>query len=317
MSHTAGSLYSENLCSGSAQFCTYSSAHSPPSGTQSYPPVSSSQPGGQPVLPPSSSQPYPLHYGSQYHVPPPLQPNYNTGTKCPQYIQQPYSGMHPTHSHSAPLNNADISLPNYLSPLNCDDEEMDFSFNDQLHPTPSPLPPSSPSPSITPPPQTEFTLPPALQVSHHDSCAAFGMSDPKVFKVQACIGCISIIGKPRQVKEQWLYIKGQVNRLNEEIKNAQLDMITWKELQNKCYMAKYNLTHQVNEHKFLKAKYIDNHIEAATTHKCGLEAKDSGIHLHEAETKMHDALAHAHAEERTTLDLKIKYAHLTSSSSRS
>jgi len=105
--------------------------------------------------------------------------------------------------------------------------------------------------------------------------------------------------------------------LNAEIENVQSDKISREELKNKRYMVKYNLARQVNEHKFLKHECTDDYAEAAAAHICGLEAKNSEIHLREAEAKMHNALVHAHKEEATTLHLKIEYARLQGSSSGS
>ncbi|KAG1822878.1 uncharacterized protein BJ212DRAFT_1477287 [Suillus subaureus] len=105
--------------------------------------------------------------------------------------------------------------------------------------------------------------------------------------------------------------------INEEIENTQSDVITEEELRSECYMAKYHLTEQVNQHRFLKAERAIDHAEAAAAHKRAPEAKDSEIRLCEAETKVHNALARAHAEEAVTLRLKIEYARLTSSSSGS
>jgi len=103
--------------------------------------------------------------------------------------------------------------------------------------------------------------------------------------------------------------------LNAEIENVQSDKISWEELKNEHYMVKYNFTQQVNEHKFLKHECADDCAEAAAAHICGMEAKNSAIYLHKAEAKMHNALAHAHKEEATTLHLKIKYVRLQGSSS--
>jgi len=105
--------------------------------------------------------------------------------------------------------------------------------------------------------------------------------------------------------------------LNAKIENMQSDKISWEELKNERYMVKYNLAWQVNEHKFLKHERVDDYAEAAAVHICGLEAKNSEIRLCEAEAKMHNALAHAHKEEATTLRLKIEYARLQGSSSGS
>lgn len=49
----------------------------------------------------------------------------------------------------------------------------------------------------------------------------------------------------------------------------------------------------------------------AWNHQYVQEAKDAKIHLHEAEMRVYDALAHVHAEEVTALCLKIEYLHLT------
>ncbi|KAG2366479.1 hypothetical protein BDR07DRAFT_1480160 [Suillus spraguei] len=73
----------------------------------------------------------------------------------------------------------------------------------------------------------------------------------------------------------------------------------------------------INEHKFLKTERADDQAKAAVVHQCALEMRDSEIHLREAETKMHDALAHAHSEEAELLHLKIEYTRLTSSGSGS
>lgn len=76
-----------------------------------------------------------------------------------------------------------------------------------------------------------------------------------------------------------------------------------KELKNDHYMAKLNLTRQENEHQFLHAERMDEHMDAATVHQCSQEAKD-------AETKMHELSVRVHAEEAALLHLKIKYCQL-------
>lgn len=87
-----------------------------------------------------------------------------------------------------------------------------------------------------------------------------------------------------------------------------------EELKNERYMLKYNLARQVSEHRFLKTEHADECVEAAAAHQRSLEGKASEIRLCEAEAKMHDALAHAHAEEATMLRLKIELARLTNPS---
>jgi hypothetical protein len=127
----------------------------------------------------------------------------------------------------------------------------------------------------------------------------------------------SATGKQRQGKKQHSSIQDTVEKLNDEIESVQSERVMREELKNERYMFKYNIIHQANKHKFLQAERVETHAEAATAHKCSLEAKDTEIHLREAETKIHDALAHAHAEEAATLRLKIEYARLMGSSSGS
>ncbi|KAG2056259.1 hypothetical protein BDR06DRAFT_1006363, partial [Suillus hirtellus] len=218
-----------------------------------------------------------------------------------------------------------------------------------------PLPASTPSPPITPPPtQSDFVLPRTSQTSVRDSRASFGVSgagakDPKrrtstgslkltsrrssgsarskpasassapvvmSTSMMSPVGSSSA-GKQKQAKKQCLDIQSRVDVLNNEIEKVQSDRITREELKNERYMAKYNLARQANEHKYLKNEHADDYVEAAAAHKRSLEAKASEIRLREAEAKMHDALAHAHAEEATTLRLKIEYARIMGSNSGS
>ncbi|KAG1883067.1 hypothetical protein F4604DRAFT_1920960 [Suillus subluteus] len=198
---------------------------------------------------------------------------------------------------------------------------------------------SSPSPL----PKSSFVLPPKSQMSHHNSHAAFnqrkstvrcssagspkpsssGSLQSKAASMLLTPGSMSQTlqlpsskGKGRQVKKAWSDLQGDLDQLNDEIKSIQLDRVIREELKNKRYMAKYNFTHQVNEHNFLHDEHMHNDQEAAAAHQHSQEAKDSEIVcLCEAETKMHAALASAHAEEAATLCLKIEYCHLTNSSS--
>jgi hypothetical protein len=128
---------------------------------------------------------------------------------------------------------------------------------------------------------------------------------------------VSLLSTGKQKKKQRSDVQSRVDMLNAEIENVQSDKISREELKNECYMVKYNLAQQVNEHKFLKHKHADDYTEAAAAHIHGLEAKNSEIRLCEAEAKMHNALVHAHKEEATTLCLKIEYARLQGSSSGS
>jgi len=118
-------------------------------------------------------------------------------------------------------------------------------------------------------------------------------------------------GKKRQVKKQRSDLQSQVSAFNDEIENALSDRVTREELRNEHYMAKYNLACQLNEHKYLKAECVDDHVEATAAHQRALATKDSEIRLREAEMKMHDALAHVHMEEGITMRLKIEYLRLT------
>ncbi|KAG1855030.1 hypothetical protein C8R48DRAFT_776435 [Suillus tomentosus] len=199
---------------------------------------------------------------------------------------------------------------------------------------------ASPSSSCSPlPKSSSFVLPPKSQTSLHDSRAAFGKrvsrtsrtsaNSPKpsssgssllktTMSAPASTSQTSQLpsskGKGRQVKWVRSDLQGDLNRLNDEIGSVQSDRITWGELKNERYMAKYNLARQVDEHKFLREERVHCDKEAVATHQCSQEAKDTEIHLREAEAKMHAALAHAHAEEARALQLKIEYQHLMSGS---
>ncbi|KAG2053297.1 hypothetical protein BDR06DRAFT_1053163 [Suillus hirtellus] len=199
---------------------------------------------------------------------------------------------------------------------------------------------ASPSSSHSPlPKSSSFVLPLKLQTSLHDSHAAFGKrvsrtswtsaNSPKpsssgsslsktTMSAPASTSQMSQLpsskGKGRQVKWVWSDLQGDLNQLNDEIGSIQSDWITQGELKNEHYMVKYNLTHQVNEHKFLHEEHVHCDKEAVATHQRSQEAKDMEIHLCEAEAKMHAALAHAHAEEARALQLKIEYQHLMSGS---
>lgn len=102
--------------------------------------------------------------------------------------------------------------------------------------------------------------------------------------------------------------------LTDGIKRAQSDRVVCEELKNECYMAKFNFARQMEEHRFLCEERAYKHTEANVIHQCAQEIKNSEIRLREAETKMHDTLVHAHAEEAATLCLKIKFAHLSQGS---
>ncbi|KAG2153826.1 hypothetical protein DEU56DRAFT_907307 [Suillus clintonianus] len=124
-------------------------------------------------------------------------------------------------------------------------------------------------------------------------------------------------GKQRRVKKQQFDIQSQVDTYNDEIEKALSDRVSRDELKNEQYMVKYNLARQLNEHKYLEAECTGGYAEAAVAHQRSQEAKDAEIRLCEAEIKVHDTLANAHAEEAAMLRLKIELAHLTSSNSGS
>ncbi|KIK32712.1 hypothetical protein CY34DRAFT_110879 [Suillus luteus UH-Slu-Lm8-n1] len=391
ISRTAGSSYSESLCSGSAQFGAQpdpisadttsaqspSGPYPPPYSGQSYPPPS----GGSPYLPaadqsypspvagqlysPHTRGPYPSPAGGHHYFP---QPSGNPYLDC---VPQPPQPLLPHTSNSLLDDDDDDDMSYFFDLRNDDEERMDFS--DIRPPTPPaqhdyrnerdvtildsppkskraaskrPLLPSSPSPPITPPPPSGFVLPHASKTSHRDSRASFGdpgrrtsmaslklvsrcssgssrskpasvSSAPASTAATSPANSASATGKQRQGKKQRSSIQDTVEKLNNEIESVQSERVTWEELKNERYMFKYNIIRQANEHKFLQAERVETHAEAAAAHKRSLEAKDTEIRLREAETKMHDALALAHAEEAETLHLKIEYARLTGSSSGS
>ncbi|KAG1720151.1 hypothetical protein EDB19DRAFT_1918180 [Suillus lakei] len=177
-----------------------------------------------------------------------------------------------------------------------------------------PRPPSSPSPPLTPPPRTKFKLPEKLQMTLHNSRAAFGMPDP-MRRTSGVVMSMSPTSQPagsnnakgRPSKKACSDILSQVDAITDEIgsiRSERLDKVSRKELKNDCYMVKLNLTQQENEHWFLQAERQDECMDAATVHQCSQEAKDAEIRLHEAE-------ARAHAEEAALLRLKIEYRQLT------
>jgi hypothetical protein len=98
--------------------------------------------------------------------------------------------------------------------------------------------------------------------------------------------------------------------LTDGIESTQSDRVAREELKNEHYMAKFNFARQMEEHRFLCEERAYERTEANVIHQRAQELKDSEIHLHEAETKMHDTLAHVHAEEAATLRLKIEFARL-------
>ncbi|KAG0699943.1 hypothetical protein DFH29DRAFT_1001594 [Suillus ampliporus] len=208
--------------------------------------------------------------------------------------------------------------------------------------------PLSPSPPITPPPQSKFVLPRASQTSHRDGRASFNAADPKRRTSAGSLkpvsrrssgssqskpasvslsGLVSTsmtspansvsAGKQRRVKKQRSDIQSQVDACNDDVERALSDRFSWEELKNKRHMAKYNLAHQLNKHKYLESERTGNYAEAAVAHQRSQESKDSDIRLREAEIKAHDALWNAHAEEVATVRLKIELALITSSNSRS
>ncbi|KAG1849744.1 hypothetical protein F4604DRAFT_1934772 [Suillus subluteus] len=199
----------------------------------------------------------------------------------------------------------------------------------------------SPSPSPSPPPKS-FVLPPKSDTSHHNSRAAFdrrvsatrrpsagsprpsssGSSWSKTASMSSVPASTSQTsqlppskGKGRQTEKPRSDLQDGLDRLNDEMESIQSDQIVREELKNERHMAKYNFARQVNEHKFLREERVNIDKEAAAAHQCSQEAKDSEIHLHEAEAKIHVALANVHAEEAATLRLKIELCRLMSGSS--
>ncbi|KAG2072375.1 hypothetical protein BDR04DRAFT_1116985 [Suillus decipiens] len=246
--------------------------------THPLPPSSHPQPTGTHSYPPYDAHP-PLHDSSnQYYVPPP-QPNYSTGPERPQYHVLPPQAHYPP-GLECPQYHVLQSQPNYPGP-ECPQYTQCPHFR-SLRSKPASIASASSAPVST---------------------SMMSPSNP------------SSGGKARQVMKQQLDIQSQVDKLNDKIESIQSEKIMWDQLRNERYMAKYNLAHQVNEHKFLKTKHTDNHAEAAILHQCALEMRDSEICLCKAETKMHDVLAHAHKEEAEMLHLKIEYTRLTGSGS--
>ncbi|KAG1838499.1 hypothetical protein F4604DRAFT_1941315 [Suillus subluteus] len=310
----------------------------PSSGAQPYPPPGHHYHGGQPAGNQFFDSPLDNDDDSDINMPDYLSPlNYDDGGMDFSFSDIPRPTPPPQHDYR---NERNVTI-------------LDSPPNSRRAASKRPLPPSSPSPPITPPPaQSEFVLPRTSQASFRDSRASFGMSDLKDPKRRTSTGSLkptsrrssgssqskpasvssapmststpmtspansSSTGKQKQAKKPRSDIQSRVELLNDEIENAQSDRITREELKNERYMAKYNLARQVNEHKYLKTERADDHAEAAAAHIRGLEAKNSEIRLREAETKMHDAVAHAHAEEAATLRLKIEYARLMGSNSGS
>ncbi|KAG2072374.1 hypothetical protein BDR04DRAFT_1116984 [Suillus decipiens] len=157
---------------------------------------------------------------------------------------------------------------------------------------------------ILPPLAVSLTIPPLvvsltlLSLVHGVALTTNISSLLGFFAVQGHISVISSHVDINDVTSQFI--------IHRKTAEEESDKITWEELKNECYLVKYKLAQQVNEHKFLKHECIDDYAEAAAVHIRGLEAKNSEIHLHEAEAKMHDALVHVHKEEETTLHLKIE-----------
>ncbi|KAG2335394.1 hypothetical protein BDR05DRAFT_954106, partial [Suillus weaverae] len=100
-----GSLYSESLRSGSAQFSAQPQL--PPSGSQPFPPPSGSQPypspsGGQPYPPPSGGQPYSPHSGSQPYPPPSSSHSHPLSSSSQPYSPPSSSQPYPSSSSGQP-----------------------------------------------------------------------------------------------------------------------------------------------------------------------------------------------------------------------
>ncbi|KAG2344979.1 hypothetical protein BDR05DRAFT_998595 [Suillus weaverae] len=337
-------------CLPSTSSQSYPPPYLPPAADQSYPsPVA-----GQLYSPHTHGQPYPSPAGDHHYFP---QPSGNPYLDCvPQPPQPPLphasnSLLDDDDNDNMPyffdLHNNDeegMDFSDIRQPIPPHNAIIATSMT-----SPSsirPLPPSSPSPPITPPLPSGFVLLHASQTSHRDSRASFGdlgrrtsmgslkpvsrcssgssrskattvSSAPASTPATSPANSASATGKQRQGKKQCSSIQDTVEKLNNEIESVQSERVTQEELKNECYMLKYNIICQANKHKFIQAECMETHAEATTAHKHSLEAKDTEICLHEAETKMHDALAHAHAEEAATLHLKIEYARLMSSSSGS
>ncbi|KAG1727921.1 hypothetical protein EDD22DRAFT_961163 [Suillus occidentalis] len=185
-----------------------------------------------------------------------------------------------------------------------------------------------PLPSPSPPPLPEFVPPPRSQTSRYDSRASFatpisrkhvslrnsGGSSSSSWSAPASTTSAPLStsktsqrapsssnskGKGRQVKKQHSDLQSQaqsqMEALTDGIESVQSDRVA-------------------QEHRFLREERAYERTEANVIHQRAQELKDSEIRLREAETKMHDALAHAHAEEAATLRLKIEFARLSQGS---
>ncbi|KAG2744445.1 hypothetical protein P692DRAFT_201869294 [Suillus brevipes Sb2] len=204
-----------------------------------------------------------------------------------------------------------------------------------------------PLPSPSPPPPPEFVPPPRSQTGRYDSRASFatpisrkraslrnsGGSSSSSWSAPASTTSAPLStsktsqrapsssnskGKGRQVKKQRSDLQSQaqsqMEALTDGIESAQSDRVAREELKNERYMAKFNFARQTEEHRFLREERAYERTEANVIHQRAQELKDSEIRLREAETKMHDTLAHAHAEEAATLRLKIEFARLSQGS---
>ncbi|KAG2125516.1 hypothetical protein BD769DRAFT_1736720 [Suillus cothurnatus] len=307
----------------------------PASGGQPYPPASGGQPhhpasGGQPYHPASGSQPFPPASGGQPFPPPgrhhdsPLDDD-DDDTMPLDYDDDAMDFSFGDMRQPTPPPRHDYSTDPNVTILNSPPRS-------RRTPSKRPRPSSPPSSPITPPPAQDFVLPGTSQTSLRDSRASFGMADPKrristgslkppmsrrssgssrskaasassAPMSTSMTSPVSSSSTGNQKKKQRSDVQSRVDMLNAEIENVQSDKISREELKNERYMVKYNLARQVNEHKFLKHERADDYAEAAAAHI--------------PEAKMHNALAHAHKEEATTLRLKIEYARLQGSSSGS
>ncbi|KAG1866672.1 hypothetical protein F4604DRAFT_1682747 [Suillus subluteus] len=302
-----------------------SGAHIAPSGAHPAPSVS--VPSGSS---PSSSSPF----GSPPFGSPPFSSSpsgYSPGAECQYYSSgaghqgtYPHPSTVPTHRPTPPPSESNRYRGDYAGSV-YDDMDLDLHFDDVRQRQPPAVPnyweQEAGATILNSPPKPRaikrqsFVLLPKSDTSHHNSRAAFdsGSLRSKTASMSSAPASTSQTsqlppskGKGRQTKKPQSDLQDGLNRLNDEMESIQSDRIIREELKNKRHMAKYNFACQERVN-------IDK--EAAAAHQRSQEAKDSEIRLHEAEAKMHVALANAHAEEAATLRLKIELCRLTSGSS--
>ncbi|KAG2073500.1 hypothetical protein BDR04DRAFT_1152264 [Suillus decipiens] len=154
--------------------------------------------------------------------------------------------------------------------------------------------------SLSPPPDppTPFTIPQKLATPFYDSHTAFGMtcssstplstthntssSDfPASPTSWTSVSGPSAGSRKKKVKSN---IQEQVKRVNDKIESLQSDVALHHSFKHECFLVKLNMKdyHQeMKKYDYLHEARVHEAIQAAASHQCKQEAKDTEIHLRE------------------------------------